>query len=209
MSRNIIDRIAPSFAWLTRLLRRPAAHGRVTPYYLAGQERRFFPEGHNEILYGWGGALANLLANTQDGKFYHIGGMYFEFDNSGAAVNPTPTISRSNTRAYYAGLSGTRDYLRVPITLRTVASEDEADFPDGNVAEFYAETTGVVGLNGLPFSNAAGSRVYVGGAARSGRRNRRYRLQPVLFCRGEPAAKAGQRQSDRLAVARGVSINRL
>ena len=179
MSRNIIDRIAPSFAWLTRLLRRPAAHGRVTPYYLAGQERRFFPEGHNEILYGWGGALANLLANTQDGKFYHIGGMYFEFDNSGAAVNPTPTISRSNTRAYYAGLSGTRDYLRVPITLRTVASEDEADFPDGNVAEFYAETTGVVGLNGLPFSNAAGSRVY--GAALVVLRNPDDETEDIVF----------------------------
>ena len=120
-----------------------------------------------------------MLANTQDGKFYHIGGMYFEFDNSGAAVNPTPTISRSNTRAYYAGLSGTRDYLRVPITLRTVASEDEADFPDGNVAEFYAETTGVVGLNGLPFSNAAGSRVY--GAALVVLRNPDDETEDIVF----------------------------
>lgn len=161
MARSIFDAVTPTLGWLRKLFKRPTACGRVTPYYYyPGQERRLLREGKNEILYGWGASLANLLANTQDGKFYHVGGMYFEFDNSGSPVNPTPTISRANTRSYYADLSGTQDYLRVPITLRSVTSEDEGTFPDGNMVEFYAETSGSVGMNGLPFSSGAGSRVY-------------------------------------------------
>lgn len=135
--------------------------GLVRPYYCAAGQRQFVGlEGANDFLYGWAEIVANLLANTRDGSPYYINGMYFEFDNSGAAVNPTPTIERSTKNSYYAGLSGTKDYLRMPITLRAVTSTDETNFPAGNAVEFYAETSGIVGENGLAFSNAAGSRVY-------------------------------------------------
>lgn len=120
------------------------------------------PPDHNDLLYSWATIFQRLLRNAKDGKNYYIGGMYVEFDNSGSAVNPTPTISRSDDLSYYTTLSSPRDYLRVPIVLLGEENSDSNTFVDNNTAVFHAKTSGVVGVNGLPFSAAANSRVYGG-----------------------------------------------
>lgn len=117
----------------------------------------------NQICYDWGAAAAALFGNKRDGKSYYIGGMYLEFDNSGSAVDPTPTISRDTTPTYYRSLSGTKDFLRVPLLSRDSDNSDDALFSADNVAIFHAQSTGSTGqrtTSPLTFSDAAGSRVY-------------------------------------------------
>lgn len=112
-------------------------------------------------------AAAALFRRLQDGKNYYVGAMYFEFDNSGSPVDPTPTIDLSSGVDYYLGLTGTKDFLRSPITATGGENSDSAKFPRGdNVAYFSARTEGTTGLRSsspLTFSDAAGSRV-IGGA---------------------------------------------
>jgi hypothetical protein len=116
----------------------------------------------NQILYAWGTIIQKLLRNLKDNKNYWIGGMYIEFDNSGAPVNPTPTITRNAGLSYYNSLSSPRDYLRVPIAATEESSSNLTNFPDNNVAHFYAQTAGTVGVHGLTFSDSVNSRVYGG-----------------------------------------------
>jgi len=116
----------------------------------------------NAILYDWGTIVQKLLRNVKDNKNYWIGGMYIEFDNSGAPVNPTPSITRDAGLTYYNGLSSPRDYLRVAIAATEESSSDETNFPDNNVAHWYAQTAGTLGVHGLTFSDSVNSRVYGG-----------------------------------------------
>lgn len=120
------------------------------------------PVIHNDILYGWATAVQKLLRNVKDNRNWFIGAMYIEFDNSGVPVSPVPTIDRSAGLSYYNSLSAPRDYLRVPVSATDEASSDEALFPDNNIAEFWAQTAGTVGVHGRLFSDAANSRVYGG-----------------------------------------------
>lgn len=120
------------------------------------------PPQHNDPDYQWSTILQRLLRNVQDGLNYHIGGMYIEFDNSGAAVDPTPTIDRGDGLDYYDNLANPQDYLRVPIAATEESSSDETNWPLGNTAHFYAQTSGSTGVHGLTFSDAANSRVYGG-----------------------------------------------
>lgn len=120
------------------------------------------PRQHNDLDYQYATILQRLLRNVKDGKNYHIGGMYVEFDNSGVAVDPTPTIDRGDGLDYYDNLSAPRDYLRMPVAATEEDSSDETNFPLGNIGKFYVQTAGSVGEHGLTFSDAANSRVYGG-----------------------------------------------
>jgi hypothetical protein len=118
---------------------------------------------HNQICYDWGGAVAALFRGVQDGNQYKVAGMYLEFDNSGAPVDPTPTISRNTTPEYYRTLSGTADFLRVPLIATSGDNSDEDLFTANNIAIFHAQSVGSTGQRTtapLTFSDAAGSRVY-------------------------------------------------
>jgi len=121
----------------------------------------------NTHMYDMATAAAALFRNLQDGKQYYINGMYFEFDNSGAAVDPTPTIDLADGYDYYTGLTGDSDFLRVPLASTSAGTvTDVAKFPRGtNVAVFSARTTGATGMrtgSPLTFSDAENSRVYGG-----------------------------------------------
>jgi len=121
----------------------------------------------NTHMYDLATAVAALVRNLQDGRAYYANGMYIEFDNSGAAVDPVPTVDLSAGYEYYTGLSGDSDFLRVPLTASGPGLVSDAlKFPRGtNVANFSARTSGTTGARTvapLTFSDAANSRVYGG-----------------------------------------------
>lgn len=118
---------------------------------------------HNQVCYDWGPVAAALFRGLQDGKDYRVAGMYIEFDNSGAPVSPTPDADRDTTVDYYRGLSGTADFLRVPLIATSGSNSNEALFSADNVATFYAQTAGTTGsrtTSPLTFSDGANSNVY-------------------------------------------------
>lgn len=122
------------------------------------------PVCSNSALYDWACILIGNLRNEPDGGSYHIGGMYIEFDNSGSAI-AVPTISRAESLEYYDNLNTnhpTRDYLRVPLIATEGENTDSSLFTTYNKGTFYAHTSGVTGVHGLAFSDAANSVVYGG-----------------------------------------------
>lgn len=122
--------------------------------------------GHNDFLYEWGAILAQLLLRR--GLNYGIGGMYLEFENTASPGDPVtvPTFGRDADEGvnYYNGLylSADRDYLRVPIISGSFGSSDTTNFPIGNRATFFAQSSGVEGVHGKPFTAAANSTCFGG-----------------------------------------------
>jgi hypothetical protein len=117
----------------------------------------------NQICYDWASSVAALLRGLEDGDQYKVCGMYLEFDNSGVAVDPTPTISRDTTVDYYRALTGTQDFLRVPLIATSGSNSDDTVFTTDNVATFYTQSSGTLGQRTtapLTFSDAANSNVY-------------------------------------------------
>lgn len=120
------------------------------------------PLRQNAVCYDWGTCAAALFRGLQDGKSYKVGGMYLEFDNSGSVVDPTPTISRASTSAYYRNLSGTADFIRIPL-IASSGQSSGIDFSGDNIATFYGQSVGTTGHRSsspLAFSDAANSRIY-------------------------------------------------
>lgn len=155
----------------------PAGRVRVHRVYdnpAAGRPARPYPAGWrpltpfvpNLVLYEWGAIFARLLTGGQ--PQYRISHVYFEYENVGDpddAVSP-PAFGREPSAGvdYYNALSGSadRDYLRVPLIAATVGVSDADNFPKGNVATFFAQTSGVQGVHGKPFSDANNSKVFGG-----------------------------------------------
>ncbi len=121
---------------------------------------------HNDFLYEWGAILSQLLLRR--GLNYGIGGMYLEFENTGSPGDPVtaPTFTRDADEGvnYYNGLylSADRDYLRVPIISGQLSSSDTPNYPIGNRATFFAQSSGVEGVHGKPFSAADNSTCFGG-----------------------------------------------
>ena len=113
----------------------------------------------NLILREWAAIVGRLLLRQPE---YAIAGMYVEFANSASPVAP-PAYDRdvSSGVAYYNSLSGdpTNDYLRVQLISGVLNTADAAVYPNGNTPTFFAMTTGVTGVHGKTFSDAADSRV--------------------------------------------------
>lgn len=121
---------------------------------------------HNTILYEWGSIVGNLLLGK--GLPYRIGGMYIEFENTASPDDPVavPSFDRGPNSGidYYndLGLSSDRDYLRVPLIAGILNSTDATNFPKGNAPTFFAQTQGITGVHGKPFSDANNSKVFGG-----------------------------------------------
>ena len=118
----------------------------------------------NTVLYEWAAIAAQLLTTGE--KQYRISGMYIEYENVASPGDTVtmPSYGREPAAGidYYNGLAGSpvRDYLRVPLVSAQVLSTDEVDYPKGNQPAFFAQTSGVVGVHGLPFSEANNSKVF-------------------------------------------------
>lgn len=120
------------------------------------------PPVHNDPLYGAAVAAQRLFRGSEDLLNYRVTGAYIEFDNSGDPVDPVPSVTRDGGLSYYDALSGDRDYLRVGIGATSEENTDETKYEAPNRSIFHIYTSGSTGVNGLPFSNGAGSRVYGG-----------------------------------------------
>ncbi len=121
----------------------------------------------NQIQYAWGFAAVMAMCKRQ--PLYGISSMYIEYENVADPTDPVtiPTFGREEGREYYQDLesSGTRDYLRVPL-LQDPMLGIQAGFENfftagvnGNKATFFAQTAGIVGVNGKTFSTAANSKI--------------------------------------------------
>lgn len=122
------------------------------------------PFTHNDFLFEWGAVFGNLLLRR--GLNYGIGGMYIEYENTASPGDlvTVPPFGRDSTEGvdYYNGLSDSadRDYLRVPLVAGTLDSTDNTKYPKGNLATFFAQTQGVQGVHGKPFSEGSNSTVF-------------------------------------------------
>lgn len=159
--------VMPAADYAARLLASPV----VEPFRLItpGTPQDWRPVSKfkpNLFLYEWGAIFANLL--LRKGLNYGVGGMYLEFENVASPGDPVaaPDYGRGADQGveYYAALSGSpdRDYVRVPLVAGTLTSTDAATFPNGNLASFFAQTAGVEGVHGKPFSDVNNSVVFGG-----------------------------------------------
>ncbi len=158
------------------MMRVGRAVGKSTSLLTARPDNLFYPPPDkwepltdwvmNDVLYEWGALIGPLL--LRQGLQYGIAGMYIEFMNVADPSDPVslPVVTRDADQgiAYYDGLatSPDRDYLRVPLIGGVLNQSDPIKFPKGNVPTFFAQTTGVVGVHGKPFSDANNSKVYGG-----------------------------------------------
>lgn len=127
----------------------------------------------NQIQFTWGFVAANCFGRRhQAGNLdYSISALYVEYENQTDPEQPV-SVASSFTRdlgvTYYnaTGDSADRDFLRVPITIEptiSVSAGYEANLPvnqQGNQLTFFAQTSGIVGAHGKPFSHTAGSKVF-------------------------------------------------
>ncbi len=115
----------------------------------------------NLVMFDQAVVAAQLLTGHPE---FRVAAMYFEFQNVADADDPVtaPTYDRSGGLTYYDALasSGDTDYLRVPIIASTVTSTDADKFPLGNLATFYGQTAGTVGVHGKQFSDLVNSKVF-------------------------------------------------
>lgn len=124
------------------------------------------PWNCNDVLYEWGSIVGQLL--TEGRREYRIGGMYIEFMNAGDPGDPVtpPSFTRDAGEGvdYFNSLATDpdRDYMRVPLVAARLDTSDETNFPHGNMPTFFAQTTGVTGVHGKPFSDVNNSIVYGG-----------------------------------------------
>lgn len=148
-----IDLITPAFA-----------KGNVRIYQAGKSENA--PWEPNALLYEWGAIFSQLILRR--GLNYGIGGMYIEFENVNNPGDPVtaPTFTRDVGEGldYYNALanSSNRDYLRVSIISGTLDTSDPVKFPKGNQPVFFAQTSGLVGVHGKPFSDVNNSTVFGG-----------------------------------------------
>lgn len=99
----------------------------------------------------------DFLAKAVGGSVGGVNTIYIEFDNDATVVFPEE--DKSAGRSYYSELSGTKDYLRVAI-LNTPKYSGTSDDYTSNSLSVLAVASGSTGVNGLAFSEAAGSKVY-------------------------------------------------
>jgi hypothetical protein len=122
----------------------------------------------NQLQISWGLIAAMTIGFGR--KDYRIQGMYIEYENVADPDDPVtpPDYPASEGLEYYAdlALSGTRDYLRVPLVQQPqlgIIAGDEASFvagETGNKLTFFAQTQGTQGANGKPFGSASNSKVF-------------------------------------------------
>lgn len=118
----------------------------------------------NQIQYDWARIALQCIGLGK--REYRISAVYVEFENVASPGDPAtvPAYGRDEGTEYYTSLSGVRDYLRLPLLAQpqlAVADGFEDAFTgegdDFNSMTFFAQTSGSVGVNGLPFSEGSNS----------------------------------------------------
>lgn len=127
----------------------------------------------NQIQYTWGFIAANCFGRRRqpDRPDYSISALYVEYENQNdpeEAIGVSSSFSRTFGISDYNALvaSTNRDFLRIPLTIEPaigVSTGFEANLPveqQGNKLTFFAQTAGVVGALGRPFSHTVNSKVF-------------------------------------------------
>lgn len=118
----------------------------------------------NQIQYDWARIALQCIGLGKAN--YKINGIYVEFQNVASPGDPgdVPAFDRGEGIEYYTALTGDRDYLRLPLlsTPQLGVEDDYTNFftgegDDFNKMTFFAQTSGVLGVNGLEFSSGANS----------------------------------------------------
>jgi hypothetical protein len=147
---NIIQKLQDRF------IKAPRGKIRVMSVDEAGVPQKIVAQP-NLILYAGADFMAKALGNSGSTLAY----LYFEFSNSGTTP-PTVTPTRDQGIAYYTALSGTSDYLRVPITMTPVYSATGTSYANNSImfnAMTAGYTTGSRVTAPLTFTNSV-SQVY-------------------------------------------------
>jgi hypothetical protein len=120
----------------------------------------------NQIQYEWAAIACQLFGF---GKVeYKINAVYIEYENVAAGADPVsiPSFDRTEGREYFSGLSGPRDYLRVPLlsSPQLAVADGYSDYftgtgTDFNQLTFLAQTTGTSGSRGTAFGDSVNSKV--------------------------------------------------
>lgn len=141
--------------------------GRITVWSIneGTNEKTYLFEQNNLVMYTWANAV--IQAAFIGDMRYKINAMYLEYYN---VTNPSdtvsvPTYARSDGISYYSSLASPGDFLRVPLSSApsvTIQSGYESYFtaPLGNVASFFAQSSGTTGIKGRAFANANNSKVF-------------------------------------------------
>lgn len=168
-------------------------------------------EQANQIQVSWGHIAARQigLRSQPDRDSFVISGMYFEYENQ---ADPTAFVStaeflRTLGLEYYSSLalSGTRDYLRVPMRLEPALSISPTSIGASvlsvsalsNQLTFFAQTSGVSGVNGKPFSHTVNSKVFAASLVAMPRfddRTRDVLFARILFDLGNQTSKEASAQ---------------
>lgn len=146
----------------------------------------------NQIQLTWGVIAARQIGYKRQAHRpdYSISAMYIEFENVADPLDAVtiPTFDRTEGLEYYDALSvsGTRDFVRVPLRMEpglSVNVGDEADIPEGqgNMLSFFAMTSAATGVHGKTFSNGANSKIC--GVALVSTPEFADRTQDVIFAR--------------------------
>lgn len=134
---------------------------------LCGRDGRLYsaprtPWKRNLLMYGAASAIAGFMT-TRD-PVWLPAGILLEFANVEDPEDSVaaPDYDRGDGIDYYNGLDGSSsDFLRVPITYRRGKNTDVSLYPDNNGAVYLGLTAGMTeGVNGLPFSAGANSKVF-------------------------------------------------
>lgn len=119
--------------------------------------------GRNLILNEYATILAKMMAHNGPG-WIRPNVLYLEFENvaSPGDVVAVPSYTRADGAAsgYYDALSGSKDFLRVPIVSTSVLSEDAGKYPGGNLVMYTGQSSGTEGVLGLEFGAGVNSKVY-------------------------------------------------
>lgn len=125
----------------------------------------------NQIQFSWGFIAAQQLGYRPNPlrPSYHVSAMYIEYENVSDPELPisVSAFSRDIGIDYYNDLasSSAQDFLRVPLRLEpalSVSTGYEEYFPagQGNQLSFFAQTSGIAGVHGKPFSQTVNSKIY-------------------------------------------------
>lgn len=155
---------------------RGEVRGRISLFDIAVPRLQTDPAGvfhrysqRNQLQVEWGQIAARCIGRGD--RDYRISAMYVEFENVAAPGDPVtaPSYAATEGRDYYEDLamSSDRDFLRIPLSLSpgiSVATGYADYFPNeadaGNMATFFAQTQGVAGVHGKPFTEAANSTIF-------------------------------------------------
>lgn len=154
-------------------------NGHVTVWRVPDNgDKQLVGDQSNQIQYSWGFIASRQLGYRfqPNRDSYHISAMYIEFENqsaqaavAGNAVSVSSSFPRTDSSAYYNSLSGSRDFLRIPLIIEptsSVATGTESYLEElpleqqFNKLTFFAQSAGTTGVHGRAFSHEHNSKVY-------------------------------------------------